>query len=52
MLVNTVRKHWNSYGDAYEKAPPKQYEVPDDEGENLIAAGLVEKAAAEKAKGK
>ena len=47
MLVNTIKKHWNTFGDTYEKVPPQQYEVPDEEGANLIAAGLVEEAKAE-----
>lgn len=48
MLVRTIHKHGNGHGDVYEKSPGKQYELPDNEAEGLIDAGLVEKVKEKK----
>ncbi|WP_343347649.1 hypothetical protein WJT74_05155 [Sphingomicrobium sp. XHP0239] len=48
MLVRTIRKHQNAFGDKYTKNLRKHYEVTDEQGQRLIAQGLVEEVVAKK----
>ena len=42
MKVRTLKRHGNSYAPQYVKNPGRIYDLPEREGENLIAAGLIE----------
>lgn len=42
MIVRTIRKHQNAFGDRFVKHLRKQYEVTEAEGSRLIGLGYVE----------